>query len=172
MLARRTRVGWGCDRQCEEEGCSAWGTRFGRVAPPTAALRSSPWGAPPSAWVGEPLVDGQCGLDPLGRPGPGSWAGLDGGRGLPDGGVFPESGAASSGGPGLSSRPAPTPSAAFSLSSLVTVCPAPPDADPLLPGPRFLCIPPAGLARPSPSALPLGAGWGASGSPPTPQALL
>lgn len=149
--------GGGRDSRCEGEGCSAWVTRVGRVVRLTAAPQSSLWGELPWAqWESTP-VDSSVTLtcSDVQARGPAQDGG--GGRGLPAGGALPES---------------------IAVSSEAQVCvPAQPPRHLLLSLSRprsrsvqtqirFLSIPPAGLARPSPSALLLGAGRGASGSPP------
>lgn len=72
---------------------------------------------------------------------------------LPDGGVFPESPAVGSGGPGLSSS---QPLRRLLLPLSPSPGAVPPGAAPVLPGPCFLFISPAALALPSPSTLPVG----------------
>lgn len=157
VLATRTRVGWGAGQPLRRGrvlgvGDPRWEGRSPHSSTPELTVGRAALGA-----VGETPVHSSVTLtcSDVQARGPAQDGG--GGRGLPAGGALPESIAASS--EAQVCVPAQPPRhLLLSLSR--------PRSRSVQTQIRFLSIPPAGLARPSPSALLLGAGRGASGSPP------
>lgn len=163
VLATRTRVGWGAGQPLRRGrvlgvGDPRWEGRSPHSSTPELTVGRAALGT-----VGEHPCGQQCDLDLLRRAGPRSRAGRGRGAGPSRWRGAPRIHRSVFGGPGLRSRPAPTPSAAFSLPPPVTVCP---DADPLPVHPS--CRPGA----PIPFRASAGGRAGSLRKPPAPQARL